>query len=186
MNLLSVAWLVGILIKIRVGPLPDAATDLGFIRNPVPYESFGKYSAMPGAKTEDVEMSEFGALQQLVSKRLIKIFQARAEAWFAERNMHEEYDKGGFWRYWTAVIAHGIVQYSTEDDAYVAEKSSIDGLLGNALLRKLHTRPQWQHAKQAWTATRDQLTDHFNDKAKQLWVPTQYVILCPSCSIKIF
>jgi hypothetical protein len=71
------------------------------------------------------------------------------------------------------VLAHGIVQYSAEDDAYVAEKSSIEGLLGNALLRKLHTRAQWQDAKQAWTAPRDELTAQFNRKAKELWVPTK-------------
>ena len=84
-------------------------------------------------------MTEFEALQQLLPKQLIKLFRARAEAYFADKGMHEEYDKDGLWRYWAAVIAHGIVQYSTERDAYVVEKSSIDGLLGNGLLRKLHT-----------------------------------------------
>ena len=159
---------------IRVGPIPDAASDLGFVANPIAYESFGKYTATSGAKLRDPEMSEFEALQQLLPKPLIKLFRARAEAYFAANDIHKEYDKDGLWRYWAAVIAHGIVQYSTERDAYVAEKSSIDGLLGNGLLRKLHTFEQWQNAKQAWTATRDDLTAHFNHKAKELWVPTQY------------
>lgn len=116
-------------------------------------------------------MSEFEALLQLLPRQLIKLFRARAEAYFVEKDIHEEYDRDGLWRYWAAVIAHGIVQYCTEDDAYVAEKSSIDGLSGNTLL---HTRPQWQHAKQAWTAPRDDLTAHINRKAKHLWVLTQY------------
>jgi len=136
----------------------------GFFPNPLPYESFGQYSAKAGAKLQDPEMSEFGALRELLSRQLIKLFRTRAEAYFAGKYMHEEYDKDGLWRYWTAVIGHGVVQYSTEDDAYVAEKSSIDGLLGNAFLRRLHTRAQWQQAKQAWTAPRDQLTVHFNHK----------------------
>lgn len=162
------------LMKIRVGPVPKKAADAGFIQNPIPYESFGQYTAKPGAKLQNPEMSEFEALQKLVSKRLMKLFRARAEAYFTDHDIPKEYDADGLWRYWAAVIGHGIVQYATEDDAYITEKSSIDGLLGNALLRKLHTRSQWQHAKQAWTATRDDLTRHFNRKAKDLWVPTQY------------
>ena len=91
---------------------------------------------------------------------------------------------------WAAVIAHGIVQYSTEKDAYVANKSSIDGLLGNTFLRKLHIHARWQDAKKAWTAPRDDLTAHFNRKAKELWVPTQYdhdeVITISSHSFIVF
>lgn len=162
------------LTKIRVGPPPKVAVDLGFSSNPIPYESFGQYTAKAGAKLQKPEMTEFEALQELLPRRLIKLFRARAEAYFVDEGLNEEYDKDGFWRYLAAVIAHGIVQYSTERDAYIAEKSSIDGLLGNGLLRKLHTHSQWQHAKQAWTAPRDDLTAHFNRRARELWVPTQY------------
>ena len=161
------------LTKIRVGDLPDIAMELGFTQNPIPYASVGQYSAKAGAKLQQPDMSEFDALRQLVSKPLLKVFRARAEAYFAANNLHAEYDADGVWRYWAAVIAHGIVQYSTEDDAYVADKSSVDGMLGNGLLRKLHSRAQWQRAKQAWTAPRDALTDHFNSRARELWVPTQ-------------
>lgn len=166
------------MIKIRRDALPKAATDMGFVRNPTAYESFGQYSARAGAKLQRPEMTEFEALRQLLPKQLLKLLRARARAYFVEKDIGEQYDSDGLWRYWAAVIAHGIVQYSTEDDAYVAEKSSVNGLLSNTLLRKLHTRPQWQQAKQAWTATRDDLTAHFNSKAKELWVPTQ-------CELKI-
>lgn len=159
-----------------MGPLPQQATDLGFVPNPLPYESFGQYDAKAGAKLQDPEMSELDALKELVSRPLIKLLRARALAYFTANDISAEYDKDGLWRYWAAVIGHGIVQYSTEDDAYVAEKSSIDGLLGNAFLRKLHTRLQWQHAKQAWTAPRNDFTVHFNHKAKELWIPTQCVL----------
>ena len=84
-----------------------------------------------------------------MSKPSIKLFRARTEAYFAKNNIHKEYNNDGLWKYWAAVITHGVVQYSTEDDAYVTKKSSIDGLLGNLLLRKLHTHSQWKHAKQA-------------------------------------
>jgi len=120
----------------RVGALPPKAVEHGFFPNPLPYESFGQYSAKAGAKLQDPEMSEFGALRELLSRQLIKLFRTRAEAYFAGKYMHEEYDKDGLWRYWTAVIGHGVVQYSTEDDAYVAEKSSIDGVVGQRLPAK--------------------------------------------------
>ena len=84
----------------------------------------------------------------------MKLFRARAEAYFTVKNVSTEYDKDGLWRYWAAVIGHGIVQYSTERDAYTAEKSSIDGLLGNGFLRKLHTRPQWQACKAGMDCTK--------------------------------
>ena len=160
-------------MKFRVGAPPKVAMELGFTQNPIPYVSMGQYSAMAGAKLQQPDMSEFDALRQLVIKPLLKVFRARAEAYFAANNLHAEYDADGVWRYWAAVIAHGIVQYSTEDDAYIADKSSVDGMLGNGLLRKLHSRAQWQRAKQAWTAPRDALTDHFNSRARELWVPTQ-------------
>jgi len=160
-------------VLIRIERLPEAATELGFLLNPIPYQSFGMYSAKAGAKSRNSEMTELEALKELLPRRLIKLFRARAEAYFAGNDMHEEYDKDGLWRYWSAVIGHGIVQYSTERDAYVADKSSIEGLLGNALLRELHTFAQWQHAKQAWTAPRDDMTAHFNRTAQELWVPTQ-------------
>ena len=100
-------------MKFSVGPIPKVAADLGFQRNPISYESFGQYSAKAGAKLQHPEMSEFEALQQLLPKPLIKLFRARAEAYFAENDIHEEYDGDGLWRYWAAVIAHGIVQYCT-------------------------------------------------------------------------
>lgn len=162
------------LIKIRVGPLPAAAVAFGFVRNPITYDSFGKYTAKAGAKKQQPEMSEFEALRELLSTQLIKLLRARAAAYFAEKDAHEEYHPDGMWRYWAAVIAHGVVKYSREKDAYVAEQSSGHGLLGNTFLRELHTLAQWQHAKQAWTAPRDALTAHFNRKARELWVPTQY------------
>ncbi len=162
----------------RIVPFPEAATDLGFISNPIPYQSFGKYSAKAGAKTRNSEMTELEALKELLPRRLIKLFRARAEAYFAEKKLIEEYDKDGLWRFWSAVIGHSVVQYSREKDAYVAAKSSFEGLLGNGFLRSLHTFEQWQHAKQAWTAPRDDLTAHFNSKAKELWIPTQYGSTC--------
>jgi len=149
--------------------------ELGFVPNPVAYESFGQYSAKAGARLQDPGMSEWDALRALLSQALLKLLRARAEAYFAARGAHDEYDRDGVWRYWTAVIAHGIVQYATEKDAYVADKSSVEGLLGNALLRRLHTFERWQQAKQAWTAPRSEWRVHFNHKAEELWVPTQCV-----------
>lgn len=164
-------------MKIRVGAPPKVAVELGFTQNPIPYVSMGQYSAKAGAKLQQPDMSEFDALRRLVTKPLLKVLRTRAEAYFAANNLDAEYDADGVWRYWAAVIAHGIVQYSREEDAYVAEKSSVGGMLGNGLLRRLHSRAQWQHAKQAWTAPRDAWTDQFNSRARELWVPTQYDLI---------
>jgi len=127
---------------------------LSFRLTPVSYENIDKYNAKPGAKLQKPNMTELEALQSLVPKRLIKICTSRAEAYFAQKEVHERFAKEDFWRYWTAVLAHGVVQYATEDDAYVAAKSSIEGLLLEA---RLHARARYytndySHAVQA-TAT---------------------------------
>lgn len=49
----------------------------------------------PGAKLQNPEMSEFEALRKLVSKRLMKLFRARAEAYFADHDIPKEYDADG-------------------------------------------------------------------------------------------
>lgn len=109
-------------MKFRVGAPPKVAVELGFTQNPIPYVSMGQYSAKAGAKLQQPDLSEFDALRRLVTKPLLKVFCARAEAYFAANNLDAEYDADGVWRYWAAVIAHGIVQYSREVDAYIAEK----------------------------------------------------------------
>jgi hypothetical protein len=81
------------------------ATDLGFVLTPLPYQSFGKYTAKAGAKIHNSEMTELEALKELLPRRLIKLFRARAEAYFAENNLLEEYDKDGLWRYDTRTPA---------------------------------------------------------------------------------
>jgi len=165
-----------VLIKIRPDAMPALAAQLGFRLTPVSYKNFDTYNAKPGAKLQKPDMTELEALQSLVPKQLIKVCTSRAEAYFARKEVHERFAKEDFWRYWTAVLAHGVVQYATEDDAYVAAKSSVGGLLGNGLLRRLHTREQWQHAKQAWTCTRDVWTKSFNLMAKELWCQHRTVI----------
>ncbi len=82
-----------------VGPLPKQAIELGFQRNPIPYETFGQYSAKSGAKLEGPEMTELEALQTLLPKRLIKVFRARAKAYLTGKDRSQEYSKGGFWKY---------------------------------------------------------------------------------------
>ena len=86
------------LIKIRVSTPPEAAKAAGFTQNPIAYESFGKYTAKVGAKRQQPEMTEFEALQELLPRRLIELFQARAKAYFTENDMNEEYHRDGFWR----------------------------------------------------------------------------------------
>ncbi len=80
-----------------------------------------------------------------------------------------------FWRFfWCATIGHDIVNYQQlERDAYVHKNSSLSGLLGNDLLRFLHSLEQWKCAKKLWTLPRDTLTEYFNKKSCELWIPCQ-------------
>ena len=66
------------------------------------------------------------------------------------------------------MLAHGLVQYAEECDAYVAPKSSLDDLLSNEFLRNLHMFDEWQHAKQAWIGDRDEMTCVFNMQVRDL------------------
>lgn len=89
------------------------------------------------------------------------------------KGWNDQLSRTSFWSYVAAVIGHGVVQYAHERLAYVAEKSSVQGLLGNELLRTFHTFEQWQHAKQLWVLHREILTDHFNARTKELVQPSQ-------------
>ncbi len=64
--------------------------------------------------------------------------------------------------FFCATIGHGIVNYRQKRDAYVHKNSSLSGLLGNDLLRFLHSLEQWKRAKKLWTLPRDTLTEYFN------------------------
>jgi hypothetical protein len=120
-------------------------------------------------------MTPLGALKCLIDDRVIQHVLNRAKVFNAEHNFDTKYTSSSFWRYFSAVIGHGVVQYSEERDAYVAEKSSISGLLSNDFLRSLHTFNEWQSAKQAFTGNREQLTQFFNEASENLWTPSQYV-----------
>jgi hypothetical protein len=159
----------------RASGFPLEAKDCGFTRNPISYESKGKFSANSGPKVRDESMTPLGALKCLIDDRVIQHVLNRAKVFNAEHNLDTKYTLSSFWRYFSAVIGHGVVQYSEERDAYVAEKSSISGLLSNNFLRSIHTFNEWQSAKQAFTGDREQLTLFFNEASENLWTPSQYV-----------
>ena len=156
-----------------VGPLPSLAQSMGFVRNPIAYHSHGKFTAMPGPKEPDPSISPLGALQKLMDKQVVNYFLKRTRAALAGKYKENSIDNCSFWRYFIGVLGHGIVKYAEERDAYVAEKSSIHGLLSNNLLRSLHTFSEWQEAKQLFTGTRNDLTIFFNKASQSLWVPSQ-------------
>lgn len=157
--------------------LPEIAVELGFKMTPLTYESFGEYSVEPGPKDRDPEMTALGALTLLMTDDLIKHFQKRAAAYARLNNIDMDYSQDGVWRYVAAVLAHGVVQYSTEEDAYRAAKSSLSGLLSNDFLRKLHTHEAWKRAKQAFAGEKEVMTHVFNRQSKAIWKPTKYAQL---------
>ncbi len=83
--------------------------------------------------------------------------------------------KEAFWKYFAAVLGHGLVKYPQERDAYVSEKSNITGLYRNQFLCDLHTFEQWQHAKQIFVLPVGHLTNAFNHRTEALVTPTRYV-----------
>ena len=84
---------------------------------PLTYESFGEYSLEPGPKDRNPEMTALGVLTLLMTDDLSKHFQKRAAAYAHSNNIDIDYSIEGVWRYASAVLAHGVVQYSTEEDA---------------------------------------------------------------------
>ena len=154
--------------------LPQKAVQLGFQKTPLTYESFGRSSVEPGPKNRYPEMTALGALTLLMTDELIIHFQKRAKAYARANDVNVDCSIEAIWRYVAAVLAHGIVQYSTEEDAYKAAKSSLNGLLSNDFLRQLHTHEAWKRAKQAFTGDKDVMTSVFNRQAKEIWNPTQY------------
>ncbi len=132
---------------------------------------------MPGPKKQDPNLSPWGALQILLGDTLIGYLCDQAKRVTTANGWNDDTSVDAFWKYWVAVISHGLVQYPEERDAYVAAKSSISGLLSNDFLRTLHHFEGWQHAKQMFVAEKEFLTDSFNGKAEALWVPTQYDFL---------
>ncbi len=72
-----------------------------------------------------------------------------------------------------SVIGHGIVQYAQEYDAYVSDKKSFHGLLGNSFLRELFTFKQWQEAKKLYTLTCEVSTQFFKEISDSLWIAHQ-------------
>lgn len=153
--------------------LPAVAREVGFVSRELPYVSHGKFTAIPGPKQKNQSLTPLAALKLFVSTSLVEYLLRRARAFVAEKSLQMEPMVDDFWRYFSAVLGHGIVQYPEEQDAYVGDKRRVAGLLGNELLRRLHSFDEWQRAKQMFTGTRDDLTDHFNRTAKELWNPSQ-------------
>ncbi len=118
----------------------------------------------------------------LINSDVQKYFLKQAEKNIAEEELDIKPTLGMFWSYVSAIIGHGIVQYTHERDAYISEKSNISGLLGNDFLRKLHTFKDWQEAKKIWCGSREDLSDLFNRVSAAIWIPSQYVLILLYCT----
>jgi len=159
--------------KIDVPPLPSAATDEGFVKRPVGYASYGKFKGSGGPKNLDKNLTPLGALRELLGNQLPQRFSLVAKATAAEKGWTDDTSITAFWKYFAAVIGHGLVQYVEERDAYVAPKSSIAGLYGNEFLSLLHNFHQFQHAKQMFALTVNELETIFNCQIELLVLPGQ-------------
>lgn len=169
------------IIFFRSIQLPPEAKAEGFVGKPVTYRSFGKFTANSGPRHPGLATTPLGAFQCMMNSDVIQLFIHTGKSVAAEKGITIESSAHEVYRYVVATIGHGIVQYAHEQDAYVAEKSDVCGLLGNDLLRSLHTEKRWQDAKQAFSVDRDQLTDHFNKISGEQWIPSQFVELSYFC-----
>lgn len=134
---------------------------------------FGKYTKVSGPKNPNAKLSPLQALRLFVNDDLATRFSESAAKVSSENQWSDETSVLAFWKYFAAVLGHGIVQYAEERHAYVAEKSSVAGLLSNSFLRDLHTFEEWQHAKQLFAVSHIDLSSHFNQRASDLIQPAQ-------------
>ncbi len=144
-------------------PLPLTATDEGFIKRPV-------VKGSGGPKTLDKNLTPLGALRELLGDQLPQRFSLVAKATAAEKGWRDDTSITAFWKYFTAVVGHGVVHYAEERDAYVP-KSSVAGLYGNSLLSALHDFSQFQNAKQMFALTANELETAFYCQIELLGLP---------------
>ncbi len=145
----------------------------GFTKAQQPYDLLPKFTLQSGPRNPDPNMTPLDAVRKFLTKEVCEVFVNNAKNKSKENNYKLEASSEGFIRYYCAVIAHGLVQYQEEKDAYVASKSSIGGLLGNPMLKSLHTFQEWQQAKVIYSTSKDQITIIFNEKSDELWVHCQ-------------
>jgi hypothetical protein len=153
--------------------LPPEAVEAGFQARPISNPYYGPFALKPGPKNPSPDHSPLEVLQLYMDDALIKQFIINACKVQTEKKWEDEVSHGAFWRYVTAVLADGVVQYAEEQDAYRSSKANVAGLYGNSLLRNLHTFEQWQHAKQMFYVPLGVLTDAFNRKSAELVTPAR-------------
>jgi hypothetical protein len=161
--------------KFVIPDLPPEAVQAGFVPKPISNPYYGPFTLKPGPKDPNPNISPFEAVHLFIDNGLIKQFQLNALANNSAKQWGEDCSKEAFWKYFAAVLGHGLVEYPQERDAYVAEKSNIAGLYRNQFLCDLHTFEQWQHAKQIFVLPVGHLTNAFNRRTEALVTPTRYV-----------
>jgi hypothetical protein len=85
-------------------------------------------------------------------------------------------EKSTVYDYIRSTVAHGLVQYSHEADAYRNPdnpESSVFGLFGNSYLKSIYTLSQWREAKKLFAGDRDAMTRIFNENADKKWIPSR-------------
>ncbi len=99
--------------KITIPPLPSAATDEGFVKKPVGYNSFGKFKGSGGPKNLDKNLTPLEALRELLGDELPQRFSLVAKATSAEKGWKDDTSITAFWKYFTSVIGHGKIRRRT-------------------------------------------------------------------------
>lgn len=168
--------------KIRSQPIHPDFAKLGFTSKPLPYESFGKFTANSGPRFPAPARSPLAALRCFLTDEVLAQLVSNASHLEVPNATPEEKAPMWFWRFFCATLAHGIVQQRYERDAFVSRESPLHALLGNKFLQSLHSREQWKRAKKIWWLSRDELTKIFNDRSAELWIPCQLVLLSNSHS----
>ncbi len=161
--------------KFVIPDLPPEAVQAGFVLKPISNPYYGPFTLKSGPKDPNPNISPFEAIHLFIDDGLIKQFQLNALAINAAKEWNEDCTKEAFWKYFAAVLGHGLVKYPEERDAYTSEKSNVAGLYRNQFLCDLHTFEQWQHSKQIFSLPVGPLTEAFNRRTEVLVTPTRYV-----------
>jgi hypothetical protein len=155
--------------------IPEKAVDCGFRKGSDGFDMNFSFTLKSGPVVANANMTPLEAIEALITPELIDYFCIQATAVTAEKSSEDDISPVRFWGYFYGVIALGLVQYAEEGHAFSGISASCNGLFGNSAMKSLFTKESWQHAKQLWTAPREELTRDFNEISKRLMVPTRFV-----------
>lgn len=155
--------------------LPEKAIIAGFRKSTTGFDVNFPFTLKSGPVEPSSGLDAWSAMQKVITPDLVQYFCTQASAIKAEKNWKDNVSAVEFWRYFYGVIAMGLVHYPKERHAFCGTSASCHGIFGNIAMKNHFTEESWQHAKQLWSAPREELTRRFNKISESLMIPTRYL-----------